>query len=121
MDLGSVQVSPTVPLIVRAYGSYYGYHEVDWLYGQPGVDSGQGFTKAQGQSSKPIPPMILTDSSTERDRGDLEHRISVSAPHIAQIEAELKRCRAVPRSRPYCRIRQCTNDSGQDCFVLAPR
>jgi uroporphyrin-III C-methyltransferase len=28
--------------------SYYGYHDVDWLYGQPGVDSGQGFTKAQG-------------------------------------------------------------------------
>ena len=121
MDLGSLQVSSFRLFISEANGSYYGYHEVDWLYGQPGVDSGQGFTKAQGQSLVPIPPMILTDSSTECDRGDLKHRISVSAPHIAQIEAELKRCRAVPRSRPYCRIRQCTNDSGQDCFVLAPR
>lgn len=30
--------------------SWFSYHNVDWLYGQPGVDSGQGFTKAQGES-----------------------------------------------------------------------
>jgi len=50
MDLGSLQVSSFRLFISEANGSYYGYHEVDWLYGQPGVDSGQGFTKAQGQS-----------------------------------------------------------------------
>ena len=54
MDLGSVQVSLSRFRISRANGSYYGYHEVDWLYGQPGVDSGQGFTKAQGQSWLPM-------------------------------------------------------------------
>jgi hypothetical protein len=54
MDLGSLQVSASRSFISRANGSYYGYHEVDWLYGQPGVDSGQGFTKAQGQSCLPM-------------------------------------------------------------------
>ena len=49
MDLGSVQVSfSRFAYRDCADLSYYGYHEVDWLYGQPGVDSGQGFTKAQG-------------------------------------------------------------------------
>ena len=95
MDLGPVQVGQLVPMAPsQLILSNVPYSLVDYIYGQPALDEGDGWPNAQGEPDTILSLKSSQSSIDERHRGHPLRGVPLLATHLLQVVHHDCRCQA---------------------------